>query len=48
MSYLPIDYHILLQSGYDQEPEPKKGMTYLDEDKRVPRSNYVLFNNLPV
>lgn len=54
MTYLPIDYYILLQGGYEK-PKNKKVGGPQDKQNRpmmmgtnLPRSNIILFNNLPV
>ena len=51
MTYLPIDYYILLQKGYDREKDdPSKAGPLSDSEllKSFPRTNLLMFRNLPI
>lgn len=59
MTYLPIDYYILLQKGYKKtapiSTEDEKSEKPWDKEtvsatvgRSMPRTNLVMFNNLPV
>jgi hypothetical protein len=37
MEFLPVDYYILLQDGFDQSPQPP-----------LEKTNYILYHNLPL
>ena len=41
MTYLPIDYYILLQKGYKNKPK-------ISRTGFKKRTNIIMFNNLPV
>ena len=41
MTYLPVDYYILLQNGYNKDKQKSKAI-------KQKRTNMVMFNNLPV
>jgi hypothetical protein len=59
MTYLPIDYYILLQKGYKKkdsintEDENSEGASNgktipATVERSMPRTNLIMFNNLPV
>jgi len=54
MTYLPIDYYILLQKGYKRKSKKSQGKAQGQTRSRSfkdfdwPRSNMIMFNNLPI
>lgn len=52
MTYLPIDYYVLLQRGYQKSQATGEAAADGGEAKvyssSIPRTNMVMFNNLPV